>query len=106
MCSGIRINYKKESFCPRCQGNKPKGTYCVECGQHLRNHPRGSPSRKKMERFRYWIPIINGKTNVLVVQLIILKSMVSGVLNAKWEWEPLHMILKEWSIKDIDLRYV
>jgi len=51
--SGGRINYKKESYCPKCTKNYPKGIYCAICGQHLRNHPRGSPSRKKIERKRY-----------------------------------------------------
>jgi len=49
----LRINYLIQSFCPRCQANYPKGAICTVCGEHLRNHPRGTIARKKMERFRY-----------------------------------------------------
>jgi len=48
-----RIDYNIYSFCPRCPGKKEKGAYCPDCGQHLRNHPRGTKSRNKLEHKRY-----------------------------------------------------
>jgi len=47
-----RINYEEESFCSNCDFRKPKGVYCKDCGEHLRNTSRG-PSRQKIKRKRY-----------------------------------------------------
>jgi len=48
-----RVNYDKESYCPKCEKRQPKTIQCINCGWKVRNHPRYMLPHNKREYKRY-----------------------------------------------------